>query len=235
MNIDIKLIKWFISEREAIREGKETTDEVLKNSRFCNIYREDDKVSRWIFDNCSTIQQVIIARIVNRIDLLEELQSYQWDTKRFLEREGPVTNAGAYQFYPRKGETIRTIISDIDYVKDVLAKRLQEQTYMTSIKDIALALSSWTNRPLHFYWMMVVLDLGHMKLIDIDMNSEVYMGPGGKSILKAMGMTLEEVSTELNEPQYHAEHILCEVRKYVERTTNGIPNNRNNVRGSNNV
>ena len=226
MKINIKLIKWFINEREAIRKGSLTTDEVLLNSRFCNIYREDDKVSKWIFANCSTIQQVIIARIVNRIDLLEELQSYQWDTKRFLERKGAVTNAGAYQFYPRKGETIRTIINEIDYVKDGLAKRLQEQTYMHTIKDISLALSSWTNRPLHFYWMMVVLDCGHMGLIDVDMTSDVYMGPGGKKILKELNMTLDEVSYLIGEPQYHTEHILCEVRKYVERTTNGIPNNR---------
>lgn len=227
MEINIKLIKWFIEEREAIREGKETTDEVLKNSRFCNIYREDDKVSRWIFANCYTIQQVIIARIINRIDKLEELQASQWDLNAFLDNnKGAVSSSQAYQFYPRKGETIRTIISEIDNVKDILAERLEARAPRVSIKQLSEEMSSWINRPLYFYSMMVILDCGFMKFIDIDMDSEVYMGPGGKSILKAMGMTLEEVSTELNEPQYHAEHILCEVRKYVERTTNGIPNNR---------
>lgn len=51
------LVHW-INEREAVRIKKEagapkpwTTDPVLQSYRFCNVRREDDKVTRWIKDN----------------------------------------------------------------------------------------------------------------------------------------------------------------------------------------
>lgn len=51
------LIHW-VKERENVRRKKEsgenkpwTTDLVLQQYKFCNVRREDDKVSRWVFDN----------------------------------------------------------------------------------------------------------------------------------------------------------------------------------------
>ena len=224
MEITIPLIKWFIAEREDIRLGKTTTDEVLLNSRFCNIHREDDKVSRWIFENCRNITQVALARLINRIDLLEDLQSRQWSIDSFASRHGPVTNAGAYQFYPRKGEKMRDILLEV-----ANADRLTTQIYLTenmTIKQGALFMSAYFDRSLHFYWMMVLLDLGHMKLLDIDMYSEPYAGPGGHKVLKALNVSLMELAELLDVPAYTAEHVACEVRKYVDRTNDGIPNNR---------
>lgn len=48
----------FILEREIVRAAKEsgedapwTRDSILQRYRFCNVHREDDKVTRWIADN----------------------------------------------------------------------------------------------------------------------------------------------------------------------------------------
>lgn len=52
------LIRW-ITERERVRQNKETlripppwtTDPIVANTRFCNVHREDDKVTKWIKEN----------------------------------------------------------------------------------------------------------------------------------------------------------------------------------------
>ena len=224
MELNLDLVKWFVNEREKIRLGGPTEDYVLNNSRFCNINREDDKVSKWIFKNCLRINQVAFARLVNRIDLLKTVASLQWSLPAYLELPGAKTNSGAYQFYPRKGETINTIINEI--IGADLETIIPEITKGKSIKEASLAMSKYFGRPLHFYWMQVILDLGHMGLIDIDMNSEVYQGPGGEKVIKTIGMSINELSEELNYPPHIIEHICCEVRKYYDRSTKGIPNNR---------
>ena len=224
--MDINTVKWFIKEREAIRNGKVTADNVLLNSRFCNIHREDDKVSKWIFTNCLTISQLLIARLINRIDLLELWKSLDYNTQAYLETSKVYTNSGAYQFYPRKGETIKDIFVDIEEAKYHLSDIIEEFAEGNSIADLTRIVATEAKRPLYFYFMMVILDAGYLGYANIDMASEPYMGPGGKPILKQLGMTLEEISQELDLPMYDVEHILCEVRKYINRTNDGIPNNR---------
>ena len=223
MEVTIDLCKWWVSERESIRIGLGSDDPIMNTSRFCNVHREDDKVSKWIFNNCSSYIKVAIARLINRVDLLEEWQGLQFSTEAFLRREGPVTNAGAYQFYPKKGEKMRDIITEINSPTTIIAL---DECKGKTIHEAALHMSNTFGRSLHFYWMMVILDLGHMKLLEIDMNSEPYMGPGGQRIIKDLGISLERMAFLLNVKQYTAEHIACEVRKYVERCENGIPNNR---------
>ena len=61
-------------------EGKWTTDPILQQYRFCNVFREDDKVTRWIREHVHhagygdrVLQALIIARWFNRIETLEKL------------------------------------------------------------------------------------------------------------------------------------------------------------------
>ena len=51
------LVAW-VKERESIRKKKEagesppyTNDPILRVYRFCNAFREDDAVTRWIFEH----------------------------------------------------------------------------------------------------------------------------------------------------------------------------------------
>jgi hypothetical protein len=56
-NAETDLLCW-ISEREAVREKKEaglekpwTENEIIQRYKFCNVRREDDTVTRWLFTN----------------------------------------------------------------------------------------------------------------------------------------------------------------------------------------
>lgn len=86
-----QLIYW-ITERESIRKKKEaglpapwSDNPVMQETYFCNVNREDDKVTRWIRQNWTydlSIHgddmfydfDIIVARIFNLPDCLEELK-----------------------------------------------------------------------------------------------------------------------------------------------------------------
>lgn len=83
-----ELAHW-INAREYIRFHKEsgspppwTRDPILANHRWCNVRREDDKVTRWIRENWSwryggqhpnILLAMVAARFINRIESLEAL------------------------------------------------------------------------------------------------------------------------------------------------------------------
>ncbi len=81
------LIHW-IQEREKIRKARElrkpppwTSDPIIANNRWCNVHRENDKVTRWIFQNFlptdlsdpSIPFALCVARLVNWPPTLVEL------------------------------------------------------------------------------------------------------------------------------------------------------------------
>jgi hypothetical protein len=81
------LLHW-VTERENIRKDKEvgrpppwTADYIMAGNRWCNVRREDDKVTRWIFEHFMpkdlsdpTIPfAMCVARLVNWPDTLKEL------------------------------------------------------------------------------------------------------------------------------------------------------------------
>jgi hypothetical protein len=90
--------QYWISEREKIRVKKEagemrpwTADPILDKYRFCNVRRENDKVTRWIRRNWSKpehpnfILAMTIARLVNWPETLEELGfPYEWSEEHFI-------------------------------------------------------------------------------------------------------------------------------------------------------
>ncbi len=78
----------YAREREAIRrrrlidpEGPWTSDPVLRQYRFCNIFREDDTVTQWIrehireplHDSPHVLMAMVIARFINRVSTLEPM------------------------------------------------------------------------------------------------------------------------------------------------------------------
>jgi len=81
-----ELSHW-INEREAIRHRREaglpppwTTDPYMANVRYCNVHREDDKVTRWLRNNPVysgadvPVWVTVLSRMVNRIGTLESIQ-----------------------------------------------------------------------------------------------------------------------------------------------------------------
>lgn len=131
------LLHW-VREREAIRERKEagapppwTDDPVLQAYRFCNVYREDDKVTRWIKTNWRQPNRkdrnialaMCIARMVNWPDTLAELgYPKTWDAGHFInvlarrKAAGEKVWTGAYMVtggYSEGGESKEVIIARV--------------------------------------------------------------------------------------------------------------------------
>ena len=83
-----ELIYW-VSERDLMRQRRQmgwggppwSGDPIMANNRWCNVRREDDKVTRWIFDNFMPPDRsdpsipfaMCVARLVNWPDTLREL------------------------------------------------------------------------------------------------------------------------------------------------------------------
>lgn len=96
----LDLFVTFVRERENIRLKKEaavprpwTADEILRTFRFCNIRREDDRVTRWIAKNWRDPNAsdpdvwfaMAVARHVNLPDTLDVLTyPVPWNPKRFV-------------------------------------------------------------------------------------------------------------------------------------------------------
>lgn len=93
-------VAYWITEREAIRQKKEagfprpwTQDPILNTYRFCNVHREDDKVTRWIAKHWRTthagskvfVGAIALSRMVNWPPTLERIGFPDpWDTNRII-------------------------------------------------------------------------------------------------------------------------------------------------------
>lgn len=90
----------FIKERERIRIRKErgdkapwTKDPFLSRYRFCNIHREDDRVSRWVSENIREPWKaepdlwfaIVVCRLLNLPDSIEAVKDclLPWKPKEF--------------------------------------------------------------------------------------------------------------------------------------------------------
>ena len=96
-----KLLYW-IKERQSVYLKKEadltqpwTTDPVLSNYRFCNVYREQDAVTKWIAknirENFNTYEDLwfllVVSRLLNLPDsigkIIDTFQTNSWDKESF--------------------------------------------------------------------------------------------------------------------------------------------------------
>lgn len=104
----------FITEREDIRVKKErgdlppwTDDPILREWSFCNVHREDDRVTRWISDRwrCPNREDpdlwfaMVVARHLNWPPALAELDyPIPWNPEHFIEVMRARENAGQKSF-----------------------------------------------------------------------------------------------------------------------------------------
>jgi hypothetical protein len=118
------VLDWMVK-RETIRRLKEsnapepwTTDLILQTGRFCNVRREDDRVTRWITKHWRTPHAddpdlwfaMVVARLVNKWETLAALgYPAPWNLKRFLDvmtalekPYGPAYTITAGRDYPDK-------------------------------------------------------------------------------------------------------------------------------------
>ncbi len=139
MNAQEELLHW-VKERESIRIKKErgdfkpwTTDSILRSYKFCNVHRNDDRVSVWIHNNWlhpysghpRIAFAMCVARIFNWPETLEAIQDLvfgQWDSSEVKERlkyrrdkQGCKIFTGAYTV-----STCGRAMDKIDYCVDLV-------------------------------------------------------------------------------------------------------------------
>ena len=227
-------LKWFIEEREEIRKKKEageprpwTQDEVLDKTKFTNIFRQDDRVSRFIFSRIgkrvegpNLVYNLLMARLLNRVDVLDKVlpTSPREDLSFLLEGDAILMNSKAYQISPQmiRLDNYKTNRETIVYYP----KKVYERVYwaITSTTDIKEAVEKGNKAfggHIPFTMLQVVLDY-HYLTGHYDDNSEIPVGQGAKAIVEKLG-GLETLSKKLGMKKYDVEHAACEYRKYLSR------------------
>lgn len=221
--------EYFINEREFVRINGITADPIIRDNRFTNIFREFDRVSKYIFDNVDTtisdealFQQLFMARIINRQDYLEFRITKDYlkslDGKAF-------TNLRAYQLQPGIGwkygyRTLKEAIVNGDVYDDTITIWNAIKNEPNLAKAVELGNEAFGGY-IKFVLFQAILDFGYIRG-HFDLASEPYTGDGAKPVLKLLETSLEELRDLMNKQDFHrecnlydAEHALCEYRKYV--------------------
>lgn len=229
----IEQFKWFIQEREKIRLRKEnnearpwTDDEVLDKTRFTNIYRQHDKVSKFIFGSCSELDgpdlvyNLLISRLLNRIDILSRIlpATPEDDLSFLLDGKATLMNSSAYQVHPglcKLDEYATNRETIVYYPKKIYNKVYHAITSTRDIKEAVELGNKAFGGYVSFTMLQVVLDY-HYLTDYYDDNSDIPVGQGAKVVVEKLG-GLDSLATELNMKKYDVEHAACEYRKYLYR------------------
>ena len=238
----------FLIKREALKNGLPVNDEILENSKFLNVFREDDAVSKVVnsqldkfhnVDNKVFAKHCILMRLINHRDLIPLFYSKTFETLKdhmewFTSRDGTVCNPGAYQINPRIGfdmgyRNIRdAMVNKIPKVIDNVAEAIVSSNEIDKATEAAnKAFGGFSN----FWMFQAAIDISWHRPDQMNPHSHPYMGSGSKQAVIDMDMLREYLN--YNKPHewreffpYDVENALCEYRKYCMRTEKGIPNNR---------
>ncbi|MBC6414713.1 MAG: hypothetical protein GDA45_07540 [Chromatiales bacterium] len=232
--ISLEQFLWFIEERESIRLKKEsgqprpwTDDEILDKTRFANIYRQDDKVSRFIFEKVkdldyeTLVYNLLLSRLINRVDVLSKLLPCKPsdDISFILEGEGVIMNSQAYQISPGmckldEFETNRETI--VYYPKKVYKKVADALKSTDSIKDAVDLGNKAYGGTITFAMFQIVLDLQYLRSM-YNPTSEIPIGQGAQAVIDKLG-GIDNLPEELRKMhRWDVEHAACEYRKYLYR------------------
>ena len=223
--------KWFITERENIRKRKEanikkpwTTDEILEKTKFTNIYRQDDKTSKFIFASLigytgiNLFGNLVVARLINRVDILQKVLPCSKNTNLTFLLETPCMNSAAYQIAPNLAATHdrktnrEVIVYDIrNYIRPAFQAMNTTTNLSTAAERVNIALKGC----LKFVSLQIVMDYDFLTNSHPD-QSNLMVGQGAQPIINELG-SLEFLCKELNMNPIDVEHAACEYRKYIQR------------------
>lgn len=130
-------LAYFIQERERIRKKKEagepapwTDDPILQKYKFCNIWRQDDKTTKFIHKVLSgtlwrsAILFIVWARLINRQDTLElslppvHGRMDEWE-ELLMRTQGNLTFSDAYIVLPNLPKGTKKLPMIIDILKKI--------------------------------------------------------------------------------------------------------------------
>lgn len=173
-----------------------TADPILRQCRFCNVFREDDKVTRWIKSNVrdplefgpEIIPAIAACRLFNRVETLQILKKvflrYGWNEQQARRRldkyASPPYIGAAYMVKSPTGlsklEGLYRIIEPFNLFKNELYAQMQGVTKLQAAHRI------WMDFPFIgcFLAYEIVTDLRHTTLLRnaTDIDSWANAGPG---------------------------------------------------------
>ena len=205
MNTKYELLKHFIEQREMARHNKKNgwpygaTDPIVQNYRFCNIDRENDRVTKWIDEHIRKAHTLdahqwfllIAARLFNEPSTLTtilRLWDGEWRSK-IIRKVLHNTNMHTRTFNPAYIVSTNGISMDkIDYVCELVLQPIWEQRFNLGFDVYSCA--NWFDWLVQFNGIgdflanQIVTDLRRTKYLPVhkteDWSTFVMAGPGTK-------------------------------------------------------
>lgn len=189
------LLHW-MCEREKARVGS-TDDPIIREWRFCNVNRCDDRETRWIFrhviaaheDSSSLWFNLVVARFINWSPTLETIGYFEeWDAPTFIARieaipAGTKVYTGAYMVPAGPAG-----IQKHRYLADCVFTRLWDLAYGRAVgfpmPPRGATLADWSNflrqAPLmgDFLRNQIVTDLRYTRYLEGATDWETFVLPG---------------------------------------------------------
>lgn len=188
-----------------------TEDLILRQYRFCNIFREDDRVTRWMrehltrplgADASKQLRAAIVFRWFNKIEtgeLLRDLLVGAWDTEVARDRlkarvaEGQTILGAAYMIKSLIGvNKVDGLLDSIDQVNKDIPDLAADAVHHQSLEQLHTALIGYPYLgPFMAYEM--VTDVRHSPLLfnARDTHSWASAGPGAaRGICRVLGIPL---------------------------------------------
>ena len=245
-------LKFWIEERENIRRAKErgdpkpwTADPIMRTNRFCNVHREDDRVTRWIRDNWrlpysghpNMVGAMAMARLVNWPDTLAELGfPEQWNREHFIrviadrKSRGEKSWTGAYMITAEMGTGAPP--------KEVSVAKTLDWFFEDEPWDLDSCQHAWFEfqeapRVGSFISAQIVADLKHTHVLANAPDKMTFCAPGPGSLRglqwmmginppqnqedfqKVVNMLREECASVEPMDAQDMQNCLCEISKYV--------------------
>lgn len=247
----VEYLLYWIKEREAIRQRREagkpkpwTDNEVLQTTRFCNVRRMDDKVSKWMLDHWYAphtnpqmqLTAAVLGRSLNWPDTLAELVSTEGQFRGLIEWR-PEEIAKALQARKKRGEKIFTgayIINGAsggDKINIVVRQANEAHAQWKSILNTNSMRVTSENLGVikgigSFMGGQIVADLRHV--LPGDWCDKMYWAPAGPGSTRGMkwllGFPTEDIQRGMNKNEFDA--ALQDVVKLVRAKLPKIWKNR---------
>lgn len=232
-------LMYWITERESMRERKEfgkprpwTNDPIMAQYRWCNVHREDDRVTRWIAnnwrDNHSSHPHLAIAMVVARLVNWPESLGYLgypvdgWNDdyrNHFIKMMGSRSDqgykvwTGAYMVtggYSKGGEGKEVIIARVIDSAAPQAALITPGMSMGAAGDLFADVKGVGT----FLTGQILADLKYTPLLQNAVDWQTWCAPGPGSIIGLNFLNDRPRRTNMNWVQFRTE--VNEVRKIIE-------------------
>lgn len=169
-----------------------TKDEYLRQFKFCNVFREDDRTTVWIKENLreplrdspKVFQAMVIARWFNRIETLEHIKEMiledRWtseEARPILEKVSPLITAAYMIRTPPGMDKLTGLLWNIDQALPTVREKSKEIAEGESLRAMTHWLARFPNLG-NFLAYEVITDLRHTALLEDAPDIMTWANPG---------------------------------------------------------